>query len=92
MKKKISNFWVALAVCIPLAIMIAISSYSVTLYRLFCSATGANGTTRRATSAPDERGRFITVLFDTTVSPALPWRFVPLQRRVRLRLGEEPLA
>jgi cytochrome c oxidase assembly protein Cox11 len=82
----------AFLVLLALLSMGGVAAYSVTLYRLFCQATGFGGTTQRADRAPDTRGRFITVFFDTTTSPALPWRFVPLQRRLKLRLGEEQMA
>ncbi len=79
--------------CAALAVMTTLTSYSVTLYRLFCQATGANGTTQRvATSSTTHAAREVTVLFDTNVAPGLPWRFVPLQRSVKLHLGEESLA
>ena len=32
------------------------------------------------------------MFFDTSVAPGLPWRFSPVQRSVRLRLGEDTLA
>ncbi len=74
--------------CAALAVMTTLTSYSVTLYRLFCQATGANGTTQRvATGSTKQAAREVTVLFDTNVAPGLPWRFVPLQRSVKLHLG-----
>lgn len=75
-----------------LAAMTVLTSYSVTLYRLFCEATGAGGTTRRVAS--DDAAvsdRMVSVSFDTSVAPHLPWRFVPSQRRVRIHLGEDTL-
>ncbi len=75
-----------------LATMTVVTSYSVTLYRLFCEATGAGGTTRRvATDDAAVSERTVSVSFDTSVAPNLPWRFRPMQRRVRLRLGEDTL-
>jgi cytochrome c oxidase assembly protein Cox11 len=86
-------FLTVAAMCAALAVMTTLTSYSVTLYRLFCQATGANGTTQRvATSSTTHAAREVTVLFDTNVAPGLPWRFVPLQRSVKLHLGEESLA
>lgn len=78
--------------CAALALMTTLVSYSVTLYRLFCQATGANGTTQRVAAqsrvqAPTE----VTVLFDTNTAPGLPWRFAPLQRSVRVHLGQDAL-
>jgi cytochrome c oxidase assembly protein Cox11 len=72
--------------------MTTLTSYSVTLYRLFCQATGANGTTQRVTTASaTQSARDVTVFFDTNVAPGMPWRFVPVQRSVRLHLGQDAL-
>lgn len=80
------------ALIVVLGGMTALTSYSVTLYRLFCQVTGANGTTRRvARDDAQETGRWITVRFDTSVSPGLPWRFAPAQPLVRARLGQDTL-
>lgn len=80
------------ALVVALAGMTTLTSYSVTLYRLFCQATGANGTTQRVASGSTVQGdREVTVAFDTNTAPGLPWRFVPLQRSVKLRLGQDAL-
>lgn len=73
--------------------MLGLSFWSPTLYRLFCEATGFEGSLR-TTNVPPPSGMTATevlVRFDANVSSALPWRFHPLQREVRLRLGEEAL-
>jgi cytochrome c oxidase assembly protein subunit 11 len=73
--------------------MTVLTSYSVTLYRLFCQVTGANGTTQRVTQGSTRQlDRTVTVFFDTSVAPGLPWRFTPVQRSIKLRLGEDGLA
>lgn len=75
---------------LALAVMFTLVSYSVTLYRLFCAATGSGGFTQRVAANDDTKlGREITVAFTTNVAPNLPWRFVPVQREVKLRLGQE---
>ena len=80
------------AVCAVLAAMTTLTSYSVTLYRLFCQATGANGTTQRVnTASATQSARDVTVFFDTNVAPGMPWRFVPVQRSVKLHLGQTAL-
>lgn len=73
-----------------LGVMFTLVSYSVTLYRLFCAATGSGGFTQRVAGTDGAKlGREITVAFTTNVAPNLPWRFVPVQREVKLRLGQE---
>ncbi len=77
---------------LALAGMTTLTSYSVTLYRLFCQATGANGTTQRvAANTTTQAAPEVTVLFDTNTAPGLPWNFRPLQRAVRLHLGQDAL-
>lgn len=74
--------------------MAGASFASVPLYRLFCQVTGYGGTTQRADAAPAAAAaRIITVRFDASVSGnGLPWTFLPVERRVQVRVGEERLA
>ena len=67
--------------------MVGFAFASVPLYRLFCEVTGLNGTTQRAERAPGAVAGDVGVRFDATISPALPWRFEPLQKRVRIQPG-----
>lgn len=77
---------------VALAVMFTLVSYSVTLYRLFCQVTGAGGYTARATADTSvQSNRMVTVAFDTNVASDLPWRFQPVQRQVRVHLGEDTL-
>ena len=76
-----------------IAAMTGLVSYSVTLYRLFCQATGAGGTTRVAEERSAIVGeRVITVRFDGHVNPSLPWKFAPSQHELKVQLGENALA
>ncbi len=70
--------------------MIALVAASVPLYRLFCAATGYNGTTQRAETAPatEVENRVITVRFDATTSPELDWDFHPEVLSVQVHPGE----
>ncbi len=74
-----------------IAVMSTLVSYAPTLYRLYCAATGAAGTTQRAKPgqaiAKDVNGPAITVYFDSTVAPGLGWTFRPLQRSVVVHPG-----
>jgi cytochrome c oxidase assembly protein subunit 11 len=66
---------------------------SAPLYDLFCRTTGFGG--RPLVAQPGDRpilDRTVAVRFDSNVDSALPWRFEPLQREVRVQLGEERLA
>jgi cytochrome c oxidase assembly protein subunit 11 len=72
--------------------MVGLSFAAVPLYRAFCLATGFDGTTRRSTSAAVTISeQMVNVRFDASVSPELPWRFFPMQKQVRVRLGEPKL-
>jgi cytochrome c oxidase assembly protein subunit 11 len=63
---------------------------SVPLYRLFCAATGLNGTTQRATAAPDDvSSAYVTVRFDAQTSSDLAWDFRPEQAEVRVHPGQQ---
>ena len=74
-----------------IAVMSTLVTFAPTLYRLFCGATGASGTTQRAAAARavahDPSGPAITVYFDSNVAPGLGWDFRPLQRSVVVHPG-----
>jgi len=92
MQRRKARFWLVPTALLSLvAVMLVLVSFSTTLYRMFCSATGAAGTTQRASASTGLGARSVTVAFATATAPGLPWRFVPLQREVRIRLGEESL-
>ena len=72
--------------------MVGLAYASAPLYDLFCRATGFGGTPQVA--AAGERpllDRTVKVRFDSNVDINLPWRFQPLEREVKVRLGEEKL-
>jgi cytochrome c oxidase assembly protein subunit 11 len=86
------NLKVVVPAVVVIGIMLGLVAYSPTLYRLFCAATGFGGTTQRADSDTGAvSDRIITVRFDSNVAPGLPWRFEPLQREVKVHLGEQQL-
>ncbi|KRR16625.1 cytochrome C oxidase assembly protein [Bradyrhizobium lablabi] len=70
--------------------MVGASYAAVPFYDWFCRATGFNGTTQVATSAPAEGplARKIAVRFDANVGPGLPWKFEPEQNEIEVRIGE----
>lgn len=72
--------------------MVLLAYASVPLYRLFCQATGYNGTTREAARAPDKVfDREITVSFNADIAPGLPWKFTPGEKSVKVKLGRQTL-
>ena len=65
---------------------------SVPLYRMFCQATGLNGTTQRGLAAPGAIGQKITIAFDTNVSVKLPWTFKPEHPSETIDIGGRDMA
>jgi cytochrome c oxidase assembly protein subunit 11 len=79
----------AAACAVFVAAMVGMSFAAVPLYRMFCQATGFGGTPLRADTAPDSTiDREITVRFDTNIGNGLGWSFRPLQRQIKVRVGE----
>jgi len=84
---------VALALAGLVAAMVGLSFAAVPLYRIFCQATGYNGTPQRADKGADHvLDRTITVRFDGNVDPGLPWSFAPVQHTMEVKIGETALA
>jgi cytochrome c oxidase assembly protein subunit 11 len=73
--------------------MVGAAYAAVPLYRIFCQATGFDGTPRRA-AGPSKRAieKTITVRFDGNVAPNLPWRFEPVQSTMTVKLGQNAVA
>lgn len=71
----------------------------VPLYGLLCQVTGlqsvgqrtAIGTGAQIAATPVVQDRWVTVKFDTTINPNLPWRLDPMERKLRVRPGESYL-
>lgn len=76
--------WMALLV----AAMVGLAFASVPLYRIFCDVTGFGGTPVRAADAPGAVAGEVGVRFDANVNGALPWKFEPVETRVRIAPGE----
>jgi len=79
------------ALCgLVVVLMIGASYAAVPFYNWFCRATGFNGTTQVATSAPSGAplARKIAVRFDSNVAPGLPWKFAPEQTEIEVKIGE----
>jgi len=81
---------VAAACGLVVALMVGASYAAVPFYNWFCRATGFNGTTQVATSAPSGAPleRKIAVRFDANVGPGLPWKFEPEQTEIEVKIGQ----
>lgn len=73
-----------------------ISYASVPLYKVFCQMTGFGGTTQRVEESREAmepvEGRPLKVYFTAGVHSAMPWKFIPTQKEVRIVPGETALA
>lgn len=71
------------------ALMVGASYAAVPFYNWFCRATGFNGTTQVATSAPSSSTeRHIAIRFDSNVSGGLPWKFEPEKTEINVKIGD----
>ena len=86
------NSRVALVCGVVFAAMVGAAFAAVPLYRVFCQATGYNGTVRRATAPPTALGvGAVTVAFDTNVH-GLAWKFESNVPSQQVRPGATNLA
>ena len=71
-------------------LMVGAAYAAVPFYNWFCRTTGFNGTTQVATSGPSGAPltRMVTVRFDSNVAPGLPWKFVPEQTEIEVKIGQ----
>jgi cytochrome c oxidase assembly protein subunit 11 len=69
--------------------MVGAAYAAVPLYNWFCKTTGFGGTTQVAEKAPEHIfERTLTIRFDSNVTPGLPWKFLPEQNEIQVRVGE----
>ncbi|WP_424629134.1 cytochrome c oxidase assembly protein [Bradyrhizobium sp. SYSU BS000235] len=89
-KPRMSRDVVVASICgFVVALMVGASYAAVPFYNWFCRATGFNGTTQVATSAPTQTTeRRIAIRFDANVSGGLPWKFEPEQTEINVKIGE----
>jgi cytochrome c oxidase assembly protein subunit 11 len=87
-----SNAKLAIA-CVAILIgMTGMAFAAVPLYRVFCQATGYDGTTQRAKAAPTEvLDKTVTVRFDANVRD-IPWTFTPSQISQTVKIGAQNVA
>jgi cytochrome c oxidase assembly protein subunit 11 len=76
--------------------MIGLGYASVPLYRLFCQATGYDGTPQRSTAAEAAQvktlSRQMVIRFDANIDRGMPWEFHPAQVSQTVRIGARSLA
>ncbi|WP_170331226.1 cytochrome c oxidase assembly protein [Ruegeria arenilitoris] len=66
---------------------------SVPFYNWFCRVTGFGGTTGVAEQAPDDvLDQIVTIRFDASKAKDMPWEFKPVEREMKVRIGETGLA
>ena len=73
--------------------MVSLAFASVPFYDWFCRVTGFAGTTLTASSGPNVViNKEIKVRFDGSVDRGLDWEFRPVQKEIKLKIGETALA
>ena len=80
----------ALLCALLAALMLGFAFAAVPLYDAFCRLTGYGGTPQIVPGhdAPIVLERTMTIRFDANISPDLPWRFGPNEKKITLRVGE----
>jgi cytochrome c oxidase assembly protein subunit 11 len=90
-RRRLTRDAVVAGICgFVVVLMVGASYAAVPFYNWFCRATGFNGTTQVATSAPSAAplARRIAIRFDSNVAGGLPWKFEPEQTEIEVRIGE----
>lgn len=89
---KLSRNAIAIACVLGVMGMTGAAFAAVPLYRMFCQATGFDGTVKKAEKAPDHMlDETVLIRFDTNVRD-LPMTFRAEQVSQRVRIGETGLA
>ena len=65
---------------------------SAPLYRIFCQATGWNGTTGRGVRAPGAVDGKVVVAFDANVTSGMGWKFAPENPSETIDIGARDMA
>jgi cytochrome c oxidase assembly protein subunit 11 len=86
------NAKVGIACAAVFFLMVGAAFAAVPLYKMFCQATGYNGTVRQAENAPRKvLERKVTIRFDTNVRD-VPFKFSAEQTTQQIRIGDTGLA
>lgn len=71
----------------------ALAWASVPFYSWFCAVTGFGGTTLEADAGSDViLDETINIRFDANTDPGMAWSFKPVEREMKIRIGETGLA
>lgn len=71
----------------------ALAWAAVPFYNWFCQVTGYGGTPSVRTEAAGEvLDEYVTVRFDANTAPGMQWEFKPVEREMKLRIGETGMA
>ena len=76
-----------------IAAMTVLAFASVPLYRMFCAATGFNGSAVTTASALPTKilKRQISIRFNADVAPGMKWDFKPEKPEIKIHLGQKGL-
>ncbi|GHA52497.1 cytochrome c oxidase assembly protein CtaG [Amylibacter ulvae] len=75
------------------AFMLAMSFAAVPFYDWFCRVTGFGGVTQVAVQQSDEiLDETMNVRFDGSLESGMPWEFKPVERKMKIKIGETGLA
>lgn len=93
MKRLDSNGRVAAGLVGVVLTMGALAWAAVPFYSWFCRVTGYGGTPSvRAQSTGTVLDEYVTIRFDANTESGMPWKFKPLQREMKLKIGETGMA
>ncbi len=74
-------------------VMGALAWAAVPFYNCFCKVTGYGGTTNVSLTASDTvLDEMVRVRFDANVDDNMGWTFRPMQREMKIRIGENAMA
>ena len=74
-------------------VMGALAWAAVPFYNWFCKVTGYGGTTNVSLTASDTvLDEMVRVRFDANVDDNMGWTFRPMQREMKIRIGENAMA
>ena len=88
-----THFNVVLPLLFMVGLMGGVVVYSPELYNMFCLATGYGGTTQRVeVNSGQILDQEIIVRFDGMAAKELNWEFKPVQKMMKVRIGETVIA